>query len=232
MVSVMAHISKPTALNEWLEGCLTGTAQLLQNLNNLAKENPRKDFLTAMEMNHELNALKLTLNQQELGTQIELKTTVLNQIKDLNFSNSAMSKWAKDIIKFISSVKDEEMKDHKEADLTLEYSNEMGLAFFDGPSGVRINIAGKDFSPSRKRAMLSWLYGSSRNPEIRIEEVVETHDLMDSAQELTNFGQEILIPKEEADTTTPRRSFVLKNEVNIERICTISWKREARRQNI
>lgn len=55
----------------------------------------------------------------------------------------------------------------------------MGL--LEGPSSVRINNLENDSSPSLKRAAPSWLFGSSRESGLRIEEVIETHETNDSA---------------------------------------------------
>lgn len=105
MVPAMAHISKSSALNERLEEGLTEAAQLVRNPDNTAKEDPSQDFLTTLEMNPELAILKLTLEPQELGAKFELQTAVLNQLKNPNFSNTVLSKWALEIVQFIASAK-------------------------------------------------------------------------------------------------------------------------------
>lgn len=99
--------------------------------------------------------------------------------------------------------------------------NGMGLASFEGPSSARIINAEKDSSPTRKRAAPNWLFGSSKESGVRIEEMNETHENIDLAQVLTIDGQENILPEENVNMVTPRRNFVRGTE-NTERSRTRS----------
>lgn len=231
LVPVVAQILKLNALDERLQGCLTETACLVLNPENQAKEDPIKDYLTALEMNLKLKALELTLNRQQMGTEIKLQTAVINHLKDPNFSQVALSKWATEIIQFIASYHEQECT-NQEAPNSSFIMNGLGLASHSSPSGFR-TVADNISSPNRKRAGPSWLSGSARKPVLRIEEIQETQPLKEPVQETPNTDNEIQTQEGESNgdnfQTTPSINYSIEEEESEERIRTRSWKRKARR---